>query len=213
MRSHLLLVVCVAAACSKGDASQPKPEKTTEPERKLAGVFADRFECESITKPEDIAQAVGGLRAHKLENVISLPKGVPQPCNYEVTLQSVMEYWTYDIDCRDGMKQRADALFAQYKSTSADLQHQYDVMSDAGMVKPTDAGVVIKRPEDAVEVQVGAKGLDHHGQGLIFIDDDAPCYVRVIGPEASRRLAVAQLVAKNLTFMNAPMTPRPADQK
>ena len=59
------------------------------------------------------------------------------------------------------------------------------------------------------EVEVGAKGLDHHGQGLIFIDDDAPCYVRVIGPDAANRLALAQLIAKNLTFANAPMSPRP----
>ena len=107
------------------------------------------------------------------------------------------------------MKQRADALFAQYKRTSADLVQQYDHLSDAGMVKPTDAGVAIKRPDDAVEVSVGAKALDHHGQGLLFIDDDAPCYVRVIGPDAPRRLALAQAVAKNLTFANAPMTPRP----
>jgi hypothetical protein len=124
-------------------------------------------------------------------------------------MQSTMEYWTYDIDCRDDMKQRADALFAQYKRTSAELVAQYDQMTDAGLVKPTDAGIAIKRPEDAVEVEVGAKALDHHGQGLLFVDDDAPCYVRVIGPDAPRRLELAKLVARNLTFANAPMTPRP----
>ena len=63
---------------------------------------------------------------------------------------------------------------------------------------------------NATEVQVGAKGLDHHGQGLIFVDDDAPCYVRVVGPDAGRRLELAKLIAKNLTFENAPMTPRPS---
>jgi hypothetical protein len=57
-------------------------------------------------------------------------------------------------------------------------------------------------------VAVGAKGLDHHGQGLIFVDDDAPCYVRVLGKDAARRLELARLIAKNLTFANAPMTPR-----
>ena len=57
--------------------------------------------------------------------------------------------------------------------------------------------------------QVGSKGLDHHGQGLIFIDDDAPCYVRVVGPDAAHRFELAKMLAKNLTFANAPMSPRP----
>ena len=209
MRSPLLPLVTVLAACSSEGGATKQTEKSTEPERKLAGVFADRFQCDSVTKPEQIAQLVGGLKANKLESAISPPKGVPQPCNYEVVMQSSLEYWTYDIDCRDSMKQRADALFAQYKKTSAELVAQYDHMTDAGMVKPSDAGVVIKRPDDAVEVDVGAKALDHHGQGLLFIDDDAPCYVRVIGPDAARRLELAKAVAKNLTFANAPMTPRP----
>jgi hypothetical protein len=135
------------------------------------------------------------------------PRGVPAPCSYQVTMPAVMEYWTYDFDCRDGMKQRSDALFAQYKRTSAELIEAYNAAADAG-IKPTDSGVVTKAPEDAVEVQVGAKALDHHGQGLLFVDDDAPCYVRVVGPDAPRRLELAKAVAKNLTFANAPMQPR-----
>jgi len=209
VRSLLLPLVTVLAACSSEGGATKQTEKSTEPERKLAGVFADRFQCDSVTKPEQIAQLVGGVKANKLESAISPPKGVPQPCNYEVVMQSSLEYWTYDIDCRDNMKQRADALFAQYTKTSAELVAQYDHMTDAGMVKPSDAGVAIKRPDDAVEVDVGAKALDHHSQGLLFIDDDAPCYVRVIGPDAARRLELAKAVAKNLTFANAPMTPRP----
>lgn len=210
MHRHLLLALSVLAACDTGSASSKPTEKSQEPERKLAGVFPDRFQCDSITKPAEIAQILSGVKANKLETAISPPKGVPQPCNYEVVMSNTLEYWTYDIDCRDHMKERADKLFEQYKRTSAELVSQYDHMSDAGLVKPTDAGIVIKRPDDAVEVQVGAKALDHHGQGLLFIDDDAPCYVRVIGPDAPRRLALAQAVAKNLTFMNAPMDPRPA---
>ena len=209
MHRHWLLLLTLVAACDTGAASSKQTEKKIEPERKLAGVFPDRFQCDTITKPAEIAQIVGGVKANKLESAISPPKGVPQPCNYEVVQQSTLEYWTYDIDCRDHMKERADKLFEQYQRTSAELVSQYDRMSDAGLVKPTDAGIVIKRPDDAVEVQVGAKALDHHGQGLLFIDDDAPCYVRVIGPDAPRRLALATAVAKNLTFANAPMDPRP----
>jgi len=202
-------LLALLAACSSEGAATKTTDKPAEPERKLAGVFPDRFQCDSVTKPDEIARLLGAVKASKLESALSPPKGVPQPCNYEVVMQSVLEYWTYDIDCRDNMKQRADALFAQYKRTSGELVAQYDQMSDAGLVKPTDAGIVIKRPDDAAEVEVGAKALDHHGQGLLFIDDDAPCYVRVIGPDAPRRLELAKLVAKNLTFENAPMTPRP----
>ena len=45
-------------------------------------------------------------------------------------------------------------------------------------------------------------------QGLIFIDDDTPCYVRVVGPSAAQRLALAKLISANLTLERAPMTPR-----
>jgi len=77
-------------------------------------------------------------------------------------------------------------------------------------VKDPDAGPepIRRAPEAAAEVAVGAKALDHHGQGLLFIDDDAPCYVRVAGKDAARRLELARLIAKNLTLANAPMTPR-----
>ena len=209
MHRHLLPILTLVAACSSEGGATKQQEKSQETTRKLAGVFADRFQCDSITKNAEIAQILGGVKANKLESAISPPKGVPQPCNYEVVMQSTLEYWTYDIDCRDHFKERADKLFEQYKRTSGELVAQYDHMSDAGLVKASDAGVVIKRPDDAVEVQVGAKALDHHGQGLLFVDDDAPCYVRVIGPDAPRRLALALAVAKNLTFVNAPMDPRP----
>ena len=204
---YLLALLGLGVACDSG-SSATKQEKPTET-RKLAGVYPEKFQCDSLTKLEEIAQVLGGVKANPLVPQFSAPKGLAQPCNYEVVMQDHNEYWTYDLDCRDDMKQRADALFEQYKKSSADNVQRYDHMTDAGMVKATDAGITIKRPEDAVEVQVGAKALDHHGQGLIFIDDDAPCYVRVIGPDAAKRLEVAKLVATKLTFANAPMTPRP----
>jgi hypothetical protein len=209
VRRILLSLVTVLAACSSEGGATKQTEKTADTERKLAGVFPDRFQCDSVVNVDQVAQLLGAVKANKLESALSPPKGLPQPCNYELVMQSTMEYWTFDVDCRDNMKARADALFAQYKRTSGELVAQYDHMTDAGLVKPTDAGIVMKRPDDAIEVDVGAKALDHHGQGLLFIDDDAPCYVRVIGPDATRRLELAKAVAKNLTFANAPMTPRP----
>jgi hypothetical protein len=207
VRSSLLPLIGFVVACSSEGSAQ-KQEKVTEPERKLAGIYPEKFDCGTITKPEEIASLLGATKANLMSSAMSPPRGVAAPCAYEVVMQSSVEYWTYDFDCRDNYKQTADALFAQYKRTSADLVQQYNAAADAG-IKPTDAGIVIRAPEDAAEVEVGAKGLDHHGQGLLFIDDDAPCYVRVIGPDAPRRLEVARAVAKNLTFANAPMTPRP----
>ena len=206
MRCSLLLFLLLAA-CSSGSSDKPA-QKQTEPERKLAGVFPDRFECRTVTKPEDVAALVGGIKANLMESAIAPPRGVPHPCAYEVVMKDEIQAWTYDIDCRDNMKVTADALFEQYKKTSTELVQAFNAAADAG-IKATDAGVAIRPPEEAVEVQVGAKALDHHGRGLIFIDDDAPCYVRVIGPDAPHRLELAKLVSKNLTFTNAPMTPRP----
>ena len=38
------------------------------------------------------------------------------------------------------------------------------------------------RENAAHEVEVGRRALDHHGQGLLFVDDDSPCYVPIVGP-------------------------------
>lgn len=216
-----MFLLLVIAACSESTSS-PDKKAPAEPPRKLAGVYPERFQCDSVATPEALAQVLGGS-VRQLDNPASVPRGIPHPCNYEVAV-TPPEYWTFDFDCRDGMKQRADALFAQYTRTSKDLVDQYDVASDAGPVpgvKLVDAGPrdpdagpepIRRAPEHASEVAVGARGLDHHGQGLIFIDDDAPCYVRIVGPDSARRLALAQLVAKQLTFANAPMTPRPFER-
>lgn len=217
MRCALLLITA-ASACSNESSgtNQTKPEEET---RKLAGVYPDRFQCSSIATPEAIGAALGGT-VNVIDTPSSVPRGVAKPCNYEVITGQQPEYWTFDFDCRDNYQQTADALFAQYARTSAELVEQYNAVTDAGpkegAVVKRDAGVKDagidapqRAPEVAAEVAVGKKGLDHHGQGLLFVDDDAPCYVRVVGPEAAKRLELAKLIAKNLTYANAPMTPRP----
>ena len=217
MRRTAPLWILLAACSNDGSAtSQPKP--TDEATTKLAGVYPDKFVCDSIATTAVLGNVLGGT-VKQIDSASSVPRGVPHPCTYEVMAQQP-EYWTFDFDCRDGMKQRADALFAQYTRTSADLVEQYNAAADAGPqpggkrdagVHDKDAGVDApqRAPEAASEVMVGLKGLDHHGQGLIFIDDDAPCYVRVVGPDSARRLELAKTIAKNLTFADAPMNPRP----
>ena len=218
MRCSLLLIAAAAAACSNesgGGTNQAKPEEA----RKLAGVYPDRFECKSIATEEQLAGVLGGT-VKLMDTPSSVPRGIAKPCNYEISGLPMLEYWTFDFDCRENYKQTAEALFVQYAQTSAEQVDLYNAITDAGpkegaLVKHDagvkDAGIDApqRAPELASEVQVGAKGLDHHGQGLLFIDDDAPCYVRVVGPDAARRLELAKLVAKNLTYANAPMTPRP----
>jgi hypothetical protein len=204
----LVPLLAFAVACKNDGSAATEQKKPTESGRKLAGVYPEKFACDSIMTLEALGQTLTGS-AHVLDSAMSVPRGLPHPCNYEVTVAGQAEYWTFDFDCRDGYKQRADALFEQYRTGSTEHIEQYNAMLDAGAVKPNDAGISTKAPDPAVEVNVGAKALDHHGQGLIFIDDDAPCYVRVIGPDAARRLDLAKEIAKNLTFANAPMTPRP----
>lgn len=203
---HTPLLLLALVGCKSDETSAPK-RKPAPVETKLAGVWPERFKCDSIATTEALSQILGQVR--QMDNPSSVPRGVAHPCNYEVTRDGQLEYWMFDFDCRDGMKQRADALFEQYKKQNADQIAKWDELADAGAMKPNDAGIEYVRPGEATEVQVGAKGLDHHGQGILFIDDDAPCYVRVSGKDAALRLELARLVAKNLTFENAPMTPRP----
>jgi hypothetical protein len=205
-----LWILAVLAGCKDNHAAASDPQRVPAP-AKLSGVYPDQWKCEIIAGLDAIGQVLGGT-AHQLDSALAVPHGVPHPCNYEI-LRPEAEYWTFDVDCRDGMKQRADALFAQYRDSSAEAVARF-ARIDAG-VKPSDAGVARaaertpeRTPEPAIDVAVGARGLDHHGDGLLFIDDDAPCYIRVTGKDAARRLELARLIAKNLTIDNAPMTPR-----
>ena len=204
---RFLWVLAVLAGCKDNSAAASDPQRTAAAPH-LAGIYPEQWRCDSVASLETLGRLLGGT-GKQIDSALPVPHGLPHPCSYEI-LTPEPEYWTFDLDCRDGMKQRADALFAQYRETSREAVAHYTQL-DAGVAgggRPGDAGVV-HPPEPAVEVAVGAKGLDHHGEGLIFIDDDAPCYVRVTGKDAARRLALARLIAKNLTLDNAPMVPRP----
>jgi hypothetical protein len=197
----LALVPIMLSACKDESAGMIDPKPVAP--RPLAGVFPDQWQCDSIATLEALGQVLGGT-VTAIESPASVPRGVPRPCNYELAAREP-EFWTFDLDCRDGMKQRADALFEQYQTTSREQVQRYEAL---GSARPKGDAGTAPPPAPAVEVAVGAKALDHHGQGLIFIDDDAPCYVRVAGKDAARRLELARMLAKNLTFANAPMTPR-----
>ena len=205
-----MLCLLALAGCETAAAPKDKDKPGTEP--KLAGVYPDKFECSSIVTNEALGQVVGGT-AHTFDSGITTERGLAHPCEYQVQTQAGVESWRFDMDCRDTWKKTADTLFQQYRQNNAEQIDHYNALADAGQIKANpDAGLEkeqIHAVGAAADVAVGAKGLDHHGLAILFIDDDAPCYVRVFGPDAPRRLELAKLVAKNLTFANAPMTPRP----
>lgn len=202
-----------SGGCDKTASTEADSKPAAAP-RKLAGVVPEQWKCESVATLDQLSQLLGGA-AHPLDSAIAPPRGVPHPCSYVIDT-TPQEQWTFDLYCRDDYKQQADALFTQYRQDSADLVARYEAAAkgsngkgSAGALK-NDAGVAFIAPEAAADVAVGAKGLDHHGRGLIFVDDDAPCYVRIVGLDPQKRMDLAKLVAKNLTFDNAPMQPRPA---
>jgi hypothetical protein len=201
----LLLVLAVMVGCRDDGAAASDPRAAAP--RALAGVYPEQWKCDSVATTAALGQLLGGT-VRSVESALPVERGLPRPCTYEIQARE-LEFWTFDVDCRDGMKQRADALFEQYKEQSREAIELYGTRTTGPSgAKPHDAGIELHPPEPAVAVAVGAKALDHRGQGLIFIDDDAPCYVRVVGKDAARRLELAKLIAKNLTFVNAPMTPR-----
>lgn len=173
-----------------------------EPVRQMVGVDPREFRCDSLVSDEQVGALVGG-KARAVESAVPTPLGVAAPCTYLVEQASGPQVgWTFDLDCRDGMLERANALFEQYARTSAEAVERA-TMAGGAQGEPGEPAPALAR-----EVDVGARGLDHHGQGLLFVDDDAPCYVRVVGPGPQARLALAQHLARALTELSAPMTRR-----
>lgn len=174
---------------------------------KLLGVNPADFRCESLLRSEQLTQLLGAP-SRFIESTAVTPTGVAAPCTYQVQAAE-QETWIFDIDCRPSMETRANALFEQYRRTSDDLV-EAAAREPQPARAPGEGERARRKPERAFTVEVGAKALDHHGQGLLFIDDDAPCYVRVVGPAAAGRLALARHLATALTPATAPMSPRPA---
>ncbi len=196
------------AACSSDKASAPPAPAGSGAPVQVIGIYPDRWTCDQVATDAQVGEALGGV-IRPIDGVMQTPRGVPRPCNYALGGGDAgVEAWTFDIDCRDGYETIAAGLFTEYERTSQDLVEAFNAASDAGPLATVDGGPPIKAPDASRPVEVGKRGLDHHGQGLLFIDDDAPCYVRVVGPDADRRLALARLVARGLTPARAPMIPR-----
>jgi hypothetical protein len=148
----------------------------------ILGVDPANFECASIADEPSVAAIVGG-RVEITRSVFAPPRGVTRPCIYTLARFAANDAgpepiaWNIDLDCRKSAREDGERLLTQYAT----------------------------RP-GAKPIRVGASGIDIE-PALVFLDDDAPCYVRVVGPERERRVALARLVAEQLTAKNAPMTP------
>ncbi|HLU68835.1 MAG TPA: hypothetical protein VKZ63_21285 [Kofleriaceae bacterium] len=175
-----LAALALGSACSKEDKA-PAPELLVEDDRtapvQVLGVSPVDFTCDSIAPLEAVEAAIG--RPLELVDAagFSPPEGVPKPCNYVSALPDMPGEWSFDLDCRERAIGDGERLMAQYATD------------------PEASG----KP-----IQVGRSGIDHHDSQILFFDDDAPCYVRVNGPGAAERLALARLIADSLNRRNAP---------
>ncbi|HVV84143.1 MAG TPA: hypothetical protein VHE35_13805 [Kofleriaceae bacterium] len=212
MRAAVLFVsLCAAAGCDQPKKSHDDtaPAAPRDPGKRV-GIDPDRWTCDVLTTPAILSEALGAP-ARALDNNMPTPPGVPRPCTYVVeTSPGHEEAWSYDLDCRDHALAQAEILFQQYADDSAAQLEAYHDASAGKPIKDPDGGILAP-PIASFEVAVGRRGLDHHGNGLLFVDDDAPCYVRVVGHDAARRLTLAKLIAGKLTPATAPMRPRYID--
>ena len=140
----------------------------------VLGVSPLDFRC-AMVAPLDQVSAALGVPIEKVAAGFAPPAGTPPACTYRSTAADRPGGWSFDIDCRDHALDQGARLMAGFATDPS--------------AKP---------------VRVGHSGLDHHGVQLLFIDDDAPCYVRVIGPGEAQRLALARLIADRLDARTAP---------
>lgn len=205
MRAAPVLVLALAACSDRTPKAPPEPPPA--PPAPRTGIDPDRWTCDVLTTPA-VMSATLGAPTREVSNGMPTPRGVPRPCTYVVEVAPGQEEaWSYDLDCRDSAEKTAEILFRQYQDDNTARVAAYQ---DAAGGKPIydDAGDALPAPGDAFEVAVGKRGLDHHGQGILFVDDDTPCYARVVGRDPARRLALAKLLADKLRPATAPMRPR-----
>ncbi len=165
------------AACGDAKKSKPSPLVVDEQpaETYLVGIRSEEFECESLLSEAKSVELFGG-RVTKVESPFTPPAGVPKACNYvSYSAGRAPIQWSFDIDCREG------------------------ALTDAG-----DLLVSYANAPDAVPLRVGQSALDHHNSSLLFIDDDTPCYGRVLGPDREGRQRLALLLVTALTPRSAP---------
>lgn len=166
------------AACTGGDEGKSADKGAVDDatdQAYLVGIRAEDFVCESLFSIEEATKLFGG-RVKQVESPHSPPLGVPGSCNFESFAEGRAPMrWSFDLDCRDGAHSDAAQLMVQYAEA----------------------------PE-ATPMRLGRSALDHNGSALLFIDDDTPCYGRVLGPGRDIRKQIAELLIPRLEPSTAP---------
>lgn len=173
------------AACKKATEEKPAPKVLAADDQTVPaaiGVYPSDFSCESVAPLPDVIAAVGQTVTLKRQ-AFEPQFGTPGACEYHGEEEKPAEgidagpypSWSFDIDCRTLGLKSGERLMATYA-----------------------------KDETSIPVRVGKSGIDHRDTVLLFIDDDSPCSVRVLGLGREKRQALAELVAENLTPTNAP---------
>ncbi len=233
--SMAALLFCALACSDSGDGNKRPAKKSKKTD--VIGIDPMLFKCDHLVTAEELSATLGGKvtvaevafepapgTVEPCNYVLTLTDG-----ETEVPTQQA---WSFDLDCRKDAMKTAVALFEQYESGAAHLKEKAE---EAKVIEAEEAKAEKKKPkkkpkkaepdEERTEdeppppkpidpeslapkrVEVGKRGLDHHGQAILFVDDDAPCFVRVRGPTPENRLKMARLIAKQLTPKTAPMPP------
>ena len=172
----LLLLLCTASCGhQKDDAPTPLVVDEQPAQTYLVGIRAEEFECASVLSTEQATELFGG-RVTKVEAPFTPPSGVPRACNYvSYATERDPIQWSFDLDCREGALKDAGKLLVTYAETPG-----------------------------AAPLRIGQSALDHHDSALLFIDDNTPCYGRVLGPDRDGRSKLATILVAALTPRSAP---------
>lgn len=173
------------ASCKKEAKENPAPKVLAADDETMPaaiGVYPSEFKCESVAPLPDVISAVGQVVTLR-PPAFDPQFGTPGACEYHGEEKKPAEgidagpypSWSFDIDCRTLGLKSGKRLMATYA-----------------------------KDETSTPIRVGKSGIDHRNTVLLFIDDDSPCSVRVLGLGRERREALAKLVAENLTATNAP---------
>lgn len=190
-------VLLLCAACGSGDEDKSRSSKAKAKTVTL-GVYPEQFKCESLAPLAELTAQFGGDLQATDPPESPPPRGVARPCNYLASVpasqfdgdagpeETRAVSWSFDLDCRAGALKEAEELREEYSKMKGD--------PDSGV--PT-----------VVEVDVGRWGSDHMQSQLLFVDGQADCFVRVRGPSAEGRLALARIVEGHLTEKTAVREP------
>lgn len=178
MRLVPALLLLALVGCEKVNREPPAGGVLVEDDRPapvdVIGVSPLDFRCDSVA-PLDAVRGALGVAVEETDPQMTPAAGVPKTCVFESRDAAAPGVWSFDIDCRERALKTGEGLMVELAA----------------------------RP-DAQPVLVGRSGIDAANSVLLFIDDDAACYVRVLGPDATRRAALARVIAERLAPRTAP---------